>query len=169
MTNDTLNSCCGINDLLQNGGVGGPVMISENLMGCMDMEDINQHCTDGDEDGFVQKDDCDDNNPAIYPGATEILCDDLDSNCNGVDECDQMPCMTIGEDCDDGDAATENDVIDANCNCAGTISTPVFDCEALMLNIGDVCNDGDAATQNDVVDANCNCAGTTPTLSLIHI
>jgi len=128
MTNDTLNSCCGINDLLQNGGVGGPVMIAENLVGCLNMEDINQHCTDTDEDGFVLKDDCDDMNPDIYPG------------------------------CDDGDSATSNDKIDANCNCVGIVDT-TFDCLELMANIGDACDDENTQTTNDIINENCNCVG----------
>ncbi|MBK8967800.1 MAG: T9SS type A sorting domain-containing protein [Lewinellaceae bacterium] len=38
---------------------------------------------DEDGDGFVSLDDCDDSNPAVYPGAPEI-CDKLDNNCNGM-------------------------------------------------------------------------------------
>ena len=41
---------------------------------------------DGDGDGFSAEMDCDDNNPAIFPGAAEA-CDGLDNNCDGlVDE-----------------------------------------------------------------------------------
>jgi hypothetical protein len=44
-------------------------------------------CTpDSDADGYDAVDDCDDLNPAVYPGAPEI-CDGLDNNCDGrVDE-----------------------------------------------------------------------------------
>ncbi|MCB0790130.1 MAG: T9SS type A sorting domain-containing protein, partial [Flavobacteriales bacterium] len=62
----------------------------------------------------------------------------------------------IGDACDDGDAGTYNDLVDANCVCAGT----PYDCPNLMANIGDACDDGDPNTTGDAVDANCVCTGT---------
>jgi len=53
-------------------------------------------CTDADEDGVCAADDCDDNNPAV--GAKQV----------------------VGTSCDDGDATTINDQIQADgCTCAG--------------------------------------------------
>ncbi|MFK8103468.1 MAG: T9SS type A sorting domain-containing protein, partial [Saprospiraceae bacterium] len=60
------------------------------------------------------------------------------------------PCPTAGTTCDDGDASTQNDVEDGNCNCEGTPCPTA----------GTTCDDGDASTQNDVEDGNCNCEGT---------
>ena len=41
----------------------------------------NPDILDVDNDGFEARDDCDDQNPNIYPGAPE-LCDAVDNNCN---------------------------------------------------------------------------------------
>ena len=82
-------------------------------------------------------------------------CDDGDASTeNDVEDgncnCAGTPCPTVGTTCDDGDASTENDVEDGNCNCAGTPCPTV----------GTTCDDGDATTENDVEDGNCNCVGT---------
>jgi len=99
---------------------------------------------------------------------------------------DDGSCFSIGDACDDGDAATTNDVYDAYCACVGTIpqvdgctdsdacnydpvatnddgSCTVDDCEGICGGpavAGSACDDGDADTENDVYDAYCNCAGT---------
>ncbi|HEV2787209.1 MAG TPA: putative metal-binding motif-containing protein, partial [Solirubrobacteraceae bacterium] len=41
---------------------------------------------DGDGDGFVAGFDCDDANRAINPGATDVVGDGIDQNCDGFDE-----------------------------------------------------------------------------------
>jgi acid phosphatase type 7 len=81
--------------------------------------------------------------------------DDNDGVCNQQDLCvGSEP----GTPCNDNNNATTNDVITANCNCAGTS----FDCPTYLANIGASCDDGNPTTTNDVLDANCNCAGLPP-------
>ncbi len=72
-----------------------------------------------------------------------------------------------GEACDDGDTCTIADVLDADCNCAGTFADTDGDgiCDAEDQTDGDclvgaACDDGDACTTGDVFDAACVCAGT---------
>ena len=67
--------------------------------------------------------------------------------------------VNFGDACDDTDPATTNDVIRADCTCAGT--APAFDCPTEMVNFGDACDDMDATTENDVIQADCSCAGET--------
>lgn len=70
-------------------------------------------------------------------------------------------CITLsadfGDACDDGNPESENDIITADCECAGVID---YECDNLQANIGDACDDGNPTTENDVVGYDCFCAGT---------
>jgi hypothetical protein len=81
---------------------------------------------DADRDGIPEDEDCDDQNPAVFPGATEI-CDGVDNDCDGslpLDEQDRdgdgfTPC---NGDCDDDEdtvypiAPEYCDGLDNNCD-----------------------------------------------------
>jgi len=89
---------------------------------------------------------------ACPPAGT--LCDDGDPAtendiADGNCGCAGTPCPPAGTACDDGDPATENDVEDGLCNCEGIPCPPA----------GTACDDGDPTTGNDVEDGNCNCEG----------
>ncbi|MFZ6053557.1 hypothetical protein ABHV44_16215, partial [Flavobacteriales bacterium DA487] len=129
-------------------------------------------------------DSCDDGDP-------ETVNDTIDENCqcggNTIPGCtdsnacnydpnatvDDGSCLIVGETCDDGNAATINDVITENCECEGetipgctNINACNYDPNATVndgscLFTGDSCDDGNPETVDDTIDENCQCGGNT--------
>lgn len=78
---------------------------------------------------------------------------------NNTDDCPTTS-GRIGDACDDLNANTINDVIGANCACAGTLLNE--DCEGVAggtAQPGTPCNDNNPGTGNDTWSANCQCVG----------
>ena len=90
-------------------------------LGCIYLTDI----TDIDNDGYTIYSDCDDNNPDVHPGATEIVYNGIDDDCNPAtldNDLDQDG-FNSPEDCDDNNpdvhpGATEiaYNGVDDDCN-----------------------------------------------------
>ena len=55
------------------------------------IDDDDSGPVDADGDGFGVDQDCDDGDPEIHPGATDLPCDGVDSDCDGVSSC--QPCQ----------------------------------------------------------------------------
>jgi hypothetical protein len=106
-------------------------------------------CRDADGDGFTPPEDCNDANPAIFPGAVEACGDGIDNNCSGTVDEGCVICTDLDEDgffaqdgcgtlidCDDGvasinpQAIEQCDGIDNNCDAlvdeAGAVGESTF-------------------------------------------
>jgi len=138
---------------------------SPGSAGCTDCVESNcvlpfQECAgiyDADGDTFTTLSDCDDNNPTINPGATEIWYDGIDQNCDGADDYDQdgdgdRSVDYGGSDCDDLNPDTFNDAYliyaDNDNDGYGEDGTGVLAC---MLAAGYSLEFGDCNDENNTV------------------
>ena len=105
------------------------------------------NCTDNDNDGLCEADDCDDNDPTL-PAVAGSSCDDNDPTTFGdVIQADGCTCQG----CPDMDADT---ICDAN-DCAPNDPN-------LPAAVGSICDDGDPNTSDDLIQADgCTCQGST--------
>ena len=90
-------------------------------------------------------------------------------------EKDDGSCVFVGDECNDSDPTTINDVLQSNCACAGELDVSsligCMDNAACNFNpnaqedngscfyVGDPCDDGNSNTTNDTINGNCDCVG----------
>ena len=116
--------------------------------------DVTQ--VDNDGDGFGEAEDCDDNDAAVNPDATEF-CNGLDDNCDGaIDEAGATGETTTYAD-SDGDGFGDADEATTACDHAGDRVADDTDCDdaAAEVNPGaiEACNDIDDNCDGDVDEA----------------
>ena len=178
-------------DVITECGVCGGVVI-----GCTDASACNYNPDATQDDGsceFTSCAGCTDATACNYDANATID----DSSCvfaTGCDVCDGNGGVTdnpeTGDTCDDGDATTVGDMIQADCSCAGTTVPGCTDatacnydpaataddgscvfatgCDTCAANgtvmdnpeVGESCDDGSDNTENDMIQSDCICAGT---------
>ena len=134
------------------------------LFGCdpgedeeVDDEDPVFELVDADDDGFLEDEDCDDNNPEVYPGAEE-LCNGLDDDCDEEIDEESVDRETFYADAD-GDGFGDANAPILACAQPPDAVTDATDCDdrnALVLPGGaELCdgldNDCDATVDANVV------------------
>jgi hypothetical protein len=115
---------------------------------------------------------------SLYSCKKEQGCTDITA-CNFSTSAEENDgsCFSPGDECDDNNPNTYNDLLDNNCNCEGTEGSPqnsgCMDSSACnysassteddgsCLYTGDPCNDNNSSTINDTINSNCDCVGNT--------
>lgn len=100
---------------------------------------------DGDNDSYVDEacggNDCDDGDPDINPGASELCGDGVDNNCDS--QVDEGCGCSIPADCDDANPCTDDDCVSGSCVNAN--NTAACD-DGNACTVGDQCSGGACAS-----------------------
>ena len=121
-----------------------------------DSADDDTEWTDEDSDGFGVRDDCDDNDDTIYPGADDP-CDEIDQDCDGIDgqNADGDEFSTCQQDCDDTNAdihplaAEQSNGVDDDCD--GLIDEITYPCDDPEQEVNDSPQQANALEPTDRV------------------
>jgi hypothetical protein len=175
-------------ELLASGG-NASAIFGDCILGCTDMQacNYNQEANFNDDSCVYADDACDDGNEFTendtFTTECECLGDEIEivpgctyeTACNFNQEANQndMSCIFPGDDCDDNDESTENDIYNDECECEGEAlqggctyeAACNYDPEAEFDNntclfVGDLCDDEDPNTEDDEIQEDCECAGT---------
>lgn len=152
------------------------------ILGCTAVDACNYNADATSDDGscIFPGESCDDGNPLTGLDAltSDCICEGMPFGCTEPGACNFNPlaliddgsCFFSGDACDDGNAETINDALNADCVCAGVVvgCTDAAACnfsivagvdDGSCFYIGDSCDDNNLGTDNDVVGADCVCAG----------
>ena len=156
------------------------------IPGCLSADACNYDLNATIDDGscIFPGEPCDDNNENTFEDVytAECVCAGLTLGCTLNNACnfdasagiDDGSCMLPGDNCDDGDPFTNNDVYGLDCVCAGEPPVSIEGCTApeacnynpdanvedfSCLLPGEPCDDGNEATVNDLLGGDCVCAG----------
>ena len=181
------NACDDGNAITVNDVVGFECVCAGEIIataGCTDSTacNYNADATQDDSSCVFVGDVCDDSNPSSENDRIngDCICVGDIIGCNAPAACNydatvtlgDFSCVFPGDACDDGDAATINDVYGTDCTCMGVMVMPGCT-DSLACNYddtatandstcyypGDSCDDSNDTTINDVYGNDCVCSG----------